>query len=574
MRRLTILGLFAFSWLLLFACVQPAAAASPELEGTSWTLSTLNSQLPLAGTTITLQFGTDGTVSGSDGCNRFATTYTVTGSTIAFGQAASTMMACPQPVANQADAFAAMLAAANSYEVRSNHLTLFADSQVVATFVSTSQDLAGTQWQVTAYNNGRNAVTSPMLGTDLTVVFEDDGQVSGNAGCNDFFGSFNSSKGEIAIGPLGATMRACSTPNGVMQQEAEFLAALASAATYSVEGNFLEMRNADDAIAVHMTRLLEAEVPTPEPTPSVPVGRATAPNGLNVRSGPGTNFPVLATVRYGTEGEIIGRSADGLWWVVRMPSAPGGSGWVSANFVAVTNAADVPIIAAPPPPVVVMPTPAPTPTRVPAPTATPAPNMSLRATPTTIDQGQCSTLEWSVENVQAVWVYPQGRPYHQYPRVGQGSERVCPPSTTTYEMRVLQRDGQTVFQRVTVTVRPAAVRNPLDGTNWQVTGYYVGNAVVSPLSGTDLTMRFSGQQVTGNSGCNSFSGTYSVSGSNIWISELGTGMALCDAPAGVMQQERDFLAALRASVTFELNGSQLSLRRGDGIITVFAARPQ
>jgi heat shock protein HslJ len=198
--------------------------------------------------------------------------------------------------------------------------------------------------------------------------------------------------------------------------------------------------------------------------------------------------------------------------------------------------------------------------------------MSLRANPTTINQGQCSTLEWSVQNVQAVWVYPQGEPYHRFPRTGQGSEQVCPPHTTTYEMRVLQRDGQVVFQRVTVTVRPAAVQNPLDGTNWNVTGVYIGNAVASPLSGTAITLRFSGQQVNGNAGCNTFNGSYSVSGNNIWFSDIGTGMSLCDSPAGVMQQESDFVSALRASTTFQLDGNRLTLRRGDGTTTVFATR--
>ena len=182
------------------------------------------------------------------------------------------MMACPEAVANQANTFQSMLIAADEYEVRGTQLTLFEDSQVSATFIVASQQLAGTQWQVIAYNNGREAVTSLLLGTDIAVQFEEDGQVSGNAGCNDFFGPFETADGAITIGVLGSTMRACADPAGVMQQEAEFLAALESAATYTVEGNFLEMRDADDAIAVHMTRVLEVVVPTPEPTPGVPMG--------------------------------------------------------------------------------------------------------------------------------------------------------------------------------------------------------------------------------------------------------------------------------------------------------------
>ena len=132
---------------------------------------------------MTLVFGTDGTVSGSDGCNRFSTTYTTTGSTIRIRPtAATTMMACPQPVAQQATAYMQALVLADKYEVRSSMLTLFDGDKVVATFVSAGQGLEGTDWQVTAYNNGRNAVVSVQVGTELTAAFGDDGIVSGSGG--------------------------------------------------------------------------------------------------------------------------------------------------------------------------------------------------------------------------------------------------------------------------------------------------------------------------------------------------------------------------------------------------------
>ena len=245
--------------LLVFACLlmaaplaaapaqaAPAAAglaqsASGDLPGTSWTLSSLNGQLPLPGTTVTLVFGTDGTVSGSDGCNRFSTTYTNSGSTIRIRPvAATTMMACPPPVAQQATAYMQALVLADKYEVRSSMLTLFDGSKVLATFVSAGQGLEGTDWQVTAYNNGRNAVVSVQVGTELTAAFGEDGIVSGSGGCNDYFADYTAADGKIAIGPVGATFRMCPEPNGVMEQEAEYLAALASAVTYKVEGNFLD----------------------------------------------------------------------------------------------------------------------------------------------------------------------------------------------------------------------------------------------------------------------------------------------------------------------------------------------
>jgi heat shock protein HslJ len=549
-------------------------AAGSALAGTNWVLSSLNGQLPLAGTSVTLQLGDDETATGSDGCNRFTTTFTASRSTISFATpAASTMMACTEAVMQQASDYMAALAAANRYQLRGGQLILLDGTTVLATFVAAKADLAGSTWLVTGYNNGREAVVSPLLGVDILVTIDDANLISGNGGCNDFFATIEANDGAIEVGSVGATRRSCADPAGVMEQEAEFFAALESAATYTVDGDFIELRNADDAIAVHMTR--ELEIDLPEPAPGVPTGRVTAPNGVNVRTGPGTNFPVIGVAPFGREGEIIGRSADGNWWVVAVPAAPGGMGWVSTSFVAASNAADVPIIASPAPPVVIVPTPAPTPTPRPQPTATPSAQMSLTADRTTITQGECTTIRWSVENVQAVWVYPQGQPFQNHPQVGQGSQQVCPAVTTTYEMRVQMRDGSVQFRTVTVNVTPAAPQNPLNGTAWQVTGYNNGrDAIVSPLGGTTLTARFSGNQLSGQGGCNDFAGGYSVSGSNIAIGALAGGMMICTEPDGVMEQEAAYLAALQSAATFQFDGNRLTLRRWDGATAVTFTRLQ
>lgn len=573
MKPISLRIILVVASLLLLATVQPLLAADSALGGTNWVLSTLNGQLPLAGSSLSLNLGEDGSATGSDGCNRFTTTFTASRSTISFEPAATTMMACPPAVATQAEAYMAALTSANRYQLRGGQLILLDGNTALATFVAARDDLAGTTWLVTGYNNGREAVVSPLLDADIIINLDDANLISGNAGCNDFFAQVQATDGVIEIDSVGSTRRLCSTPAGVMEQEAEFFAALESAATYTIDGDFIELRNADDAIAVHMIR--ELEVDLPEPAPGVPTGRVTAPNGVNIRSGPGTNFPVLAVAPFGATGEIIGRSADSRWWVVAVASAPGGSGWVSADFVAASNAADVPVIAAPPPPVVIVPTPAPTPTPRPQPTATPSAQISFTADRTTINQGECTTIRWSVENVQAVWVYPQGQPYQQFPRVGQGSEQVCPPVTTTYEMRVQLRDGSVQFRQVTVNVTPAAPQNPLSGTNWEVTGYNNGrNAVVSPIVGSTLTTRFTADQVGGNSGCNDFNGSYWVSGGNISIGALGGGMMACSEPAGVMEQETEFRAALQSAVTFQIDGNRLTLRRGDGSTAVVFSRLQ
>jgi heat shock protein HslJ len=232
-------------------------AGSNPLAGTSWTLATLSGEAPLADTEVTVNFGEDGQLAGSDGCNRFSTSYAVDGDTIAIApNGVSTMMACPQPVMEQATAFTAALESAATYAVDGTSLALVDESGVtVATFDAVSSDLAGSSWNVTNYNNGREAVVGVLEDTTPTVMFGESGQISGSGGCNNFSGGYTSDgAGSIEIGPLAATMMACMDPEGVMDQEMQYLAALQAATTYRVEGSTLELRDADGALQVLAVR--------------------------------------------------------------------------------------------------------------------------------------------------------------------------------------------------------------------------------------------------------------------------------------------------------------------------------
>ena len=93
-----------------------------------------------------------------------------------------------------------------------------------------------------------------LAGTTLTADFGKDGTLSGNSGCNTYSGGYKVNGDQITIGPLASTMMACSDPVGVMEQEAQYLAALQSAATYQIEGNVLQLRTKDDALAAIFNR--------------------------------------------------------------------------------------------------------------------------------------------------------------------------------------------------------------------------------------------------------------------------------------------------------------------------------
>jgi heat shock protein HslJ len=98
-------------------------------------------------------------------------------------------------------------------------------------------------WKITGFNNGRQAVVSPLTGTTLSATFKG-GWVEGFAGCNTFRATYTTETDRIVIGPAALTRMSCGG-EGIMRQEQEFLSALQSATTWGFMGKMLDMHRAD-----------------------------------------------------------------------------------------------------------------------------------------------------------------------------------------------------------------------------------------------------------------------------------------------------------------------------------------
>ncbi len=256
MKKILFLLVILTSLVFLSSCASGGASGGGkggELSGVYWQLTSLNGAAPIDGTSLSARFQ-DGRVNGSAGCNRFNGAYTVDGSKIEFGEAmASTMMACEEAVMNQEQAYFKAMADAASFTATAEILTLLdSGGKVLAEYKAVSQELAGTSWMANSYNNGNQAVVSVLAGSELTAVFGSDGTLSGSSGCNTFTGEYTVDGEKITVGPLATTMMACE--EDVMTQEAQYLTALQSAAVYSIEGNTLQLRTADDALAALFDR--------------------------------------------------------------------------------------------------------------------------------------------------------------------------------------------------------------------------------------------------------------------------------------------------------------------------------
>ncbi|MBP6803149.1 MAG: META domain-containing protein [Chloroflexi bacterium] len=154
----------------------------------------------------------------------------------------------------QETAFLAALPTATTYTIQGDALELRdANGALVASFTSAppaATTLVGAEWTVTVFNNGNQAAVSLVNGTEITMMFGEDGSVQGSAGCNLYFGYFTVSGETISVGPLATTRAFCPEPEGIMEQEDQFLAALQTAVSYTIQNGTLDLRTADGAIAV------------------------------------------------------------------------------------------------------------------------------------------------------------------------------------------------------------------------------------------------------------------------------------------------------------------------------------
>ena len=301
----------------------------------------------------------------------------------------------------------------------------------------------------------------------------------------------------------------------------------------------------------------EARLDPPEPESGEPTATATSAVGANVRTGPGTQYPIIGVAPMGASGRVVGTSPDGGWWAIYIPGAPNNQGWVSNSVVQVENVENVPVIPAPPPPAA---TPAPTPT------VPPASDLNFTASRTTINAGESSSLSWSVEGVTAVYMFPVGANYQNYPTTGQGSKDVKPGITTTYVLLVFNPDGSQSSSSIEI-----GVVNGITANRWVLQSYSSPETGYrTPIPGTTVTARFeAGGSLSGNGGCNDFGGAFTAFDQTLRVSSVGVGGALCNQPEGVDQQEATYLSLLQRAARFQVSAGQLSVfdSAGNRILT-------
>jgi len=205
----------------------------------------------------TLFFNENATFNAKIDCNNASGAYASDGNgNIYMELGPMTMAACPPD--SLADDMINMFGPAQSYVYEEDGDTLifkWAAGGPWDYYEKVSQDLAGSSWEAISYNNGKGGVVSLIIGTQITAVFGEDGELTGNASCNDYFGPYEADGENISMGPFGTTRKACPEPEGIMEQESGYLAALETAATYKIDGDTMNMRTAEGSTVANFQRV-------------------------------------------------------------------------------------------------------------------------------------------------------------------------------------------------------------------------------------------------------------------------------------------------------------------------------
>lgn len=106
-------------------------------------------------------------------------------------------------------------------------------------------------WRLVSYGDPAS-LTPAAPDVDTSIIFDEEGQMSGNVGCNGFGGEYSINGDSIVFGQVMSTLMFCEGPAG--DQETAILGVLQDAASHAVDGDTLTITSADGSAVVVLRR--------------------------------------------------------------------------------------------------------------------------------------------------------------------------------------------------------------------------------------------------------------------------------------------------------------------------------
>ena len=459
------------------------------LDGTSWILSEFEGEaVPEEFEDITLNFN-DGEAGGTV-CNSYGGSYELgSDNSLSIFDLFQTEMYCTEPegIMDFESEYVAALGDVAGYRIEGGRLTLLnANDDVLMTFTADEKTadmpLDGTEWVVTEIDG------EPVIeDSGVTMEFEN-GMLSGNAGCNSYGGSYSgSADGELELRDITMTLMACAEPDGVMDQETAFLAALREVTAWEQDGD--DLRLLDDAGDVRLM-LVNASNPN-EPVTDESSGLIGTSWFLTAIDGQLVESVAPYTLQFTVNGPT-GKAGCMSWWM-QFTMEPDGT---------ITHE-----------------------TRVPGST----------------HDAFCDGGEAAIAEAEAYV---------------EALSNAASYAANEEHMQLLDADGMIIleFQR-------GLDGGELEGTSWTLTS--MNDAPL--VAGTEIMLEFEAEHAVGNGGCNGYGGPYMVVDQDIVVlAEVNREEMACVEPEGVMEQETEYFDTLLRVVGYKMTEESLTLMDADG----------
>ncbi len=273
--------------LLMTAAVPNAAASAPAMalaatfEGQSWQLvgyQTATGFLAADPTTPTQFQFSAGQFASTGGCYPLAGTYVVTDTGLTIGTRPTTPAVCAASLLQQHTAVSADLAAVARAHQVGTQLEFLDDAGQLRLRLQALQPaspLLGQTWLLEFYHHPKQGPVLVLEHTTIDLAFHPSGTLTGNNGCNQYMSGYTVNERQLQLGPLATKRPTCSSVKDVAlkaltAQAAAYAAALASVASYQVEGSQLTLRTADGKVAARFRAAVPLAPPAPALAPLTP----------------------------------------------------------------------------------------------------------------------------------------------------------------------------------------------------------------------------------------------------------------------------------------------------------------
>nr|WP_225443726.1 META domain-containing protein [Lolliginicoccus lacisalsi] len=185
------------------------------LEGREFISSSVTGTPIPGGGPMRVEFGEDGTLNATAGCNTAFGGVDLSDGRVRTEQLAMTLIGCSEETAGADEWLNSLFAGEPEWELDGDELVLRTGETTVTLIdrevAEPDQPLVGTTWELRALIS-EDAITSSASITEsgATLRIDEEGRVSGSAGCNNIMGSAQVDGSAVEFSPLATTRMNCS----------------------------------------------------------------------------------------------------------------------------------------------------------------------------------------------------------------------------------------------------------------------------------------------------------------------------------------------------------------------------